>query len=560
MKAYQLKIMIKNSKPPIWRRVIVPAGLSFSQLELVLNESMGWAGNHLGSFEFKKSGVRIEEPFDDYSMIDALDATETIIDDYLDNVEWFSYIYDFGDWWDHRVTIEQVIYDYPHNFPQVIKMKGNTPPEDCGGIYGYYELLEILDDPNHPMHEEMTEWMETKPSLEYSMEDINKMLESLYLSDEIHLPMGKEELYGRFFGEQPFYRIVTEEDWRFFNDRPETKTSNLDEWKQLYEVTERIKALEPWKDLWDTDIIGVPGIGGREEAFISVLGRAGRCTGLCVYEDIGALNQLFMMSSQEKISADDKLLAYKQNALVCYWGSRDDLSREQYQRVKQLGYKYRGRNRWLYFLSFKEGFFPCDLNAEEVSRMLEYMRILEAALSKHRKEIIAVNFDKGKYAHIDAAASGKMVITERNIPMEALVLPVLQITNEFVAERLKNAKASRSRLEAEVIIPGVDYKDPQYSRNINMAIGTLVDAESGVILMHEINRPGEDPFINMAEALVEYTFDEGAPEEVHVSNEIMVAALEHVCKCAGIRLIKKNKLKHTDEMAKGLIDFIRNAR
>ena len=55
MKAYQLKIMIKNSKPPIWRRVIVPAGLSFSQLELVLNESMGWAGSHLGSFEFKKS-------------------------------------------------------------------------------------------------------------------------------------------------------------------------------------------------------------------------------------------------------------------------------------------------------------------------------------------------------------------------------------------------------------------------------------------------------------------------------------------------------------------------
>ncbi|MGN1157383.1 MAG: plasmid pRiA4b ORF-3 family protein, partial [Agathobacter sp.] len=469
-----------------------------------------------------------------------------------------SYIYDFGDWWDHRVTIEQVIHDYPHNYPQVIKIKGNIPPEDCGGIHGYYELLRILDNPNDPMHEEMSDWMEMMSPLECNMEDINDMLELLYLTDEIHLPMGKVDLYDRFNDGQPFYRIVTEEEWRLSNDRSETKMAGLDEWKQLYEVTERIKTLEPWKDLWDVDIIGVPGVGEREDTFISVLGRTGSCLGLCVYEGVGALNQFFMIKNQEQINANYELLVYKQNALVCYWGSRDELSKEQYQRVKELGYKYRGNNQWLYFLSFKEGYYPCDLNAEEVSRMLEYMKILETALSEHRKEIIAVNFDKEKCAYIDAAASGKMVVTERDIPMEARALPVLQITDELMIARLKKAKSSSICLEAEVIIPGVEFKDPRYSRHINMAIGTVVDAESGVILLHEVNDPGEDPFINMADAIVEYTLNEGAPAEVHVSNEIMAAALDHVCKCAGIKLVKKNKLKHTNEMAKDFIDFMKS--
>ena len=73
MKAYQLKITIKDSHPPIWRRIIVPAGLSFSQL---------------------------------------LDSANYIIDEFFEQVKSFTYVYDFGDDWRHQVQIENVIYDY----------------------------------------------------------------------------------------------------------------------------------------------------------------------------------------------------------------------------------------------------------------------------------------------------------------------------------------------------------------------------------------------------------------------------------------------------------------
>ena len=139
MKAYQLKIQIKDSHPPIWRRCIVPANLSFSQLSVILNIVMGWSGYHLSSFEFYHMGILFEEePENDwYGEYEVFDAAEYMIDCMLDSQEWFTYLYDFGDNWEHRVTVEKVLMDYGENYPQVVKYKGQTPYEDCGGISGY---------------------------------------------------------------------------------------------------------------------------------------------------------------------------------------------------------------------------------------------------------------------------------------------------------------------------------------------------------------------------------------------------------------------------------------
>lgn len=117
MKAYQLKIQIKNSHPPIWRRLIVPAGLSFSQLAVILNEAMGWCGCHLFCFEFYHLRIQVEDNVDEYddfgwSDYEREEASETLIDTYLDTEEWFTYIYDFGDNWQHRVTVEKILEDY----------------------------------------------------------------------------------------------------------------------------------------------------------------------------------------------------------------------------------------------------------------------------------------------------------------------------------------------------------------------------------------------------------------------------------------------------------------
>ena len=210
MKAFQLKVMIKESKPPIWRRVIVPAGITFSQLSMILNEAMGWAGYHLSDFEFYHRNLRISEEVDDYGFggyggFDELDAATTFIREFLEEEDWFTYTYDFGDNWEHRVTIEKVLEDYPHNYPQVVKFKGDCPPEDCGGIWGYYDCLDVISDPSNPEYEERLEWMEMQGYPQnYDMDAVNGILREQYFykwgegETRSRMKLQEEHLNGKY--------------------------------------------------------------------------------------------------------------------------------------------------------------------------------------------------------------------------------------------------------------------------------------------------------------------------------------------------------------------------
>lgn len=168
MRAYQLKIAIKDIKSPIWRRIIVPAGITFSQLGMILNTAMGWSGYHMSEFDFYHLGLTIAEEEDEfgdlgYDYRDFADASKTYIRSYLEENEWFTYTYDFGDDWQHRVTVEKILDNYELNYPQVIKFKGSCPPEDCGGVFGYYERLDSMPDIQ-----------------EYDMEYVNEEYKNVY--------------------------------------------------------------------------------------------------------------------------------------------------------------------------------------------------------------------------------------------------------------------------------------------------------------------------------------------------------------------------------------------
>lgn len=192
MKAFQLKIMIKNSKPPIWRRVVVPSGITFSQLSIILNEVMGWCGYHVFQFEFYHQELLIMEDaaeFADHWRYDYLEASTTLIREFLEENAWFTYTYDMGDDWQHRVTIEKILDDWELDYPQVLKYKGDCPVEDCGGIGGYYDCLAIIGDKNHPEYEERLAWMHSQgyPNT-YDIDHINEKLKN-----ELYYKLGKAE-------------------------------------------------------------------------------------------------------------------------------------------------------------------------------------------------------------------------------------------------------------------------------------------------------------------------------------------------------------------------------
>lgn len=181
MKGYQLKITIKGSKPPIWRRVVVPEQFTFCQLHQAIQGAFGWCDYHLHKFEFKKPGLLIRETWeeDDLAESRGCDVLEegTQIGTLITENPRFIYTYDFGDTWEHQILMEKEV-EYEYSYPQVLKYKGDNIPEDCGGIGGYYDLLDKLDDPEAEDHDLMEEWACQQGMGEYDLDEVNANLKA----------------------------------------------------------------------------------------------------------------------------------------------------------------------------------------------------------------------------------------------------------------------------------------------------------------------------------------------------------------------------------------------
>lgn len=179
---YQLKISLRGAKPPIWRRVLAPATMSFSELHDVIQIAMGWFESHL--HEFKVANQSLGDPEWD-EMGDMIDEGSVRLGNFVfPEGARFLYIYDFGDWWEHLIEVEKVLpYDKEQIYPVCTQAKRACPPEDVGGIWGYEEFLAAIGDKNHPDHADMLEWVgdDFDPAA-VDINGINAELENEYYS------------------------------------------------------------------------------------------------------------------------------------------------------------------------------------------------------------------------------------------------------------------------------------------------------------------------------------------------------------------------------------------
>jgi hypothetical protein len=154
---YQLKITLRDVKPPVWRRVQVE-DCKLSKLHDIIQTCMGWQGDHLHSFEI--GGEEYGEP-DPEGMMETEDERKVKLSQVVaGRIKKFTYTYDFGDNWEHLIEVEKTLEAEPGvRYPRCIDGKRACPPEDCGGPWGYADFLKAIQDPMHPEHEEMVEWV-----------------------------------------------------------------------------------------------------------------------------------------------------------------------------------------------------------------------------------------------------------------------------------------------------------------------------------------------------------------------------------------------------------------
>jgi hypothetical protein len=177
---YQLKINLNEIQPSIWRRIQVPAEISLFKLHFILQLAMGWTNSHLHEYQIE-GRVYGDPDNDEFGEFDIQDERDYQLQQVLPDagVE-FSYLYDFGDSWQHELLVEKIVPPGEAKYPVCLAGERACPPEDVGGVWGYEGFLQAIRDPDHPEHEDYLEWIggEFDPEA-FDLEAVNAALRHL---------------------------------------------------------------------------------------------------------------------------------------------------------------------------------------------------------------------------------------------------------------------------------------------------------------------------------------------------------------------------------------------
>lgn len=176
---YQFKVTLLNIKPLIWRKFQVASDVSLAKLHEILQIIMGWDNYHLHQFIIASKYYGIAEP---YMGLEVVDEDKKKLNQVVKaEKEGFVYEYDFGDSWTHKVVLEKILVaEEGVYYPRCVSGKRACPPEDCGGSYGYDNLLSILKNPKHKEYKSYLKWLGKKFDSEaFDLEAINIALTEL---------------------------------------------------------------------------------------------------------------------------------------------------------------------------------------------------------------------------------------------------------------------------------------------------------------------------------------------------------------------------------------------
>lgn len=184
MKGYQLKITLKGTSPPVWRRIWIPADMTFGNLHEAIQYLFGWMDYHLYNFEIRKSNVMVmcdESEVFSFHRDKTIRNMDTPLNTYLKEQMKILYTYDYGDNWEHLILVEKESEEAYHEI-KLLKWKLDNLAEDAGNVPGYQRILAIAQDEAHVDHEHMKDWLEMQ-HIPFDPELVRENLSSITQED-----------------------------------------------------------------------------------------------------------------------------------------------------------------------------------------------------------------------------------------------------------------------------------------------------------------------------------------------------------------------------------------
>lgn len=332
--------------------------------------------------------------------------------------------------------------------------------------------------------------------------------------------------------------------------------ATLDEWKELYDIAIKIKDLKPWEYLYDMDIITILLPGADEPVYCSIMGKAGEFFGIGTYVGFDAMNNFYTMAKRDDVPDIQKIRFQDDNVLMCHFGNREELTKEELKLVKDLELKFRGKNNWIYFHSFKKGYVPYLLDKEEVLLETEIFKHLFEALKDYVEGNVKINFENGNTL-LRMYNKTKNLWTNQEAPilLPEPDYPQLVLQDELLIERINRQEANKSKIEVDIAYLTGAIRDKKYDVPVMDRLCILAESTSGLIVDQDFIFPDDNEIEIIFSMTVNYILNYGKPDTIIVRDDYVLNLLDDLCKKTGIKLKIKGKLKAIDYFVESFLGY-----
>lgn len=270
----------------------------------------------------------------------------------------------------------------------------------------------------------------------------------------------------------------------------EQNNPTLEEWRRLYDAAMRVKALAPWEWMTEEDLFGVQNPETDELGFVSVMGTLGEHFAVAVYLGARGLYDFLALEEAGDTAPPESILEIPQ--LQASFEDRDVLRDQDRQVIKQLGLKFRGRNAWPMFRSYRPGYFPWHLETDEARYLAVVLEQVLDVASRFRDDpaLLITEEDESYLVRVAHRKNGAWQWEDRIMEVPPPQRPPINLMMDVpLLEKLKQSPKRGGRIEMDFFMFPVPFQEEQGARPRFAYMLLTVEAQSGFVLGSDLLKP-----------------------------------------------------------------------
>lgn len=325
--------------------------------------------------------------------------------------------------------------------------------------------------------------------------------------------------------------------------------------RDLYEAAVDFKKARPWEYLYDTDLICVENPQDGQIGYCSVMGRSKIHFALGVFLGTPGLASFNLLMGKAEAMPDYEAM-HLQDAIMCSFEDREQLSAEDRREIRELGLTFRGGNAWPQFRRFEPGWYPWYINQEECVFLTDALRQTLFVANQYRQGELDLAFDEGRtLLRYSERSDGQLVWQSREFQLSMPVLEYepVEFSNDLLVRQLKATKGrNNSIFEAETCYLPAQVQEKKGERPYFPRAFILANRKSGLIVDYSAYQEQEDDAQEVLDRMSRLFLNQGIPRQIRVRSDRMVAILEDFCQKTGVKLRVVPRLERIEAFMEAL--------